>query len=43
VAAFGGAYLGKRFLDSMTVAGVRAIVAAMLFFVAAGLISGFLR
>ena len=43
LAAFGGALVGKRFLASMTLGGVRVIVAAMLFFVAVGLLSGLLR
>ena len=43
VAAFAGAYLGNQFLRSMTMAGVRVIVAVMLFVVASGLISGVLR
>jgi uncharacterized protein len=43
VAAFAGAYLGNRFLRSMTMGGVRLIVAAMLFLVAVGLASGVLR
>lgn len=43
LAAFAGAYLGKRFLSSMTMGGVRVIVAGMLFLVAVGLITGLLR
>ncbi|HXH07086.1 MAG TPA: sulfite exporter TauE/SafE family protein [Vicinamibacterales bacterium] len=43
LAAFVGAYLGNRFLKSMTMGGVRLVVAAMLFAVALGLASGALR
>ena len=43
LAAFAGAFLGKQFLTSMTMTGVRGIVAAMLFAVAAGLVTGILR
>ena len=42
LAAFAGAYLGNRFFAAMTMQGVRLIVAAMLFFVAVGLLSGVL-
>jgi uncharacterized membrane protein YfcA len=40
LAAFGGALAGNRFLRGMTMRAVRAVVAAMLFGVAAGLVSG---
>ena len=43
LAAFAGALLGKQFLTSMTMTGVRTIVAVMLFAVAAGLVSGLLK
>ena len=43
LAAFAGAFLGKQFLTSMTMTGVRTIVAVMLFVVAAGLVSGLLK
>jgi uncharacterized membrane protein YfcA len=43
LAAFTGALLGNRFLRSMTMGGVRVVVAVMLFVVASGLISGILR
>jgi uncharacterized membrane protein YfcA len=43
LAAFAGAYLGKVVLSSVTMSSVRRIVAAMLFVVAAGLVSGVLR
>jgi uncharacterized protein len=43
LAAFAGAYLGSRFLTSMTMGGARTIVAAMLFLVALGLASGVLQ
>ena len=43
VAAFAGAYLGKQFLTSVTMGGIRVIVACMLFLVALGLATGVLR
>jgi uncharacterized membrane protein YfcA len=43
LAAFAGGFVGKRVLTSMTMTGVRRIVAAMLFAVAAGLVIGILR
>jgi len=43
LAAFAGAYLGKVVLSSVTMSSVRRIVAAMLFVVSAGLVSGVLR
>ena len=43
LAAFAGAILGNRFLTSMTMTGVRQIVAGMLFVVAVGLVMGVLR
>jgi uncharacterized protein len=42
LSAFAGAFLGSRFLRVVTMGGVRRIVAAMLFFVAAGLAVGVL-
>ncbi|HKZ08280.1 MAG TPA: sulfite exporter TauE/SafE family protein [Methylomirabilota bacterium] len=42
LAALAGAYLGSRFLTSITMAGVRVIVACMLFLVALGVVSGVL-
>lgn len=42
LSAFAGAVLGNRYLKKMTMEGVRRIVAAMLFAVALGLISGLL-
>jgi hypothetical protein len=42
LAAFAGAVLGNRWLRSMTLGGVRIIVAAMLLLVAVGLVAGLL-
>jgi uncharacterized membrane protein YfcA len=42
VAAFGGAFLGSRFLTSVTMRSVRLIVATMLLVVALGLVAGVL-
>lgn len=42
VAAFAGAWLGNRYLRKITMRGIQAVVAAMLFAVAIGLISGVL-
>jgi uncharacterized protein len=43
LAAFSGAYSGKRLLTSVTMAGIRVIVACMLFLVALSLVTGILR
>jgi uncharacterized membrane protein YfcA len=43
LAAFAGAYLGKRLLTSVTMGGIRVIVACMLFLVAVSLATGILR
>lgn len=42
ISALAGALLGNRYLPSVTLAGIRGIVAALLFAVALGLISGVL-
>lgn len=42
LAAFAGAALGNRYLKKLTLAGIQRIVAAMLFLVAAGLMTGVL-
>lgn len=42
LAAFAGAWLGNRYLKKVTMQGIQTVVAAMLFMVAAGLISGVL-
>jgi uncharacterized membrane protein YfcA len=42
IAALAGALLGNRYLPSVTLTGIRGIVAALLFAVALGLISGIL-
>ena len=42
LAAFGGAVLGNRFLKTMTMRGIRGVVAGMLLFVAIGLAAGVL-
>ena len=42
IAALSGAYLGNRYLKKITMGVIQKIVAAMLFAVALGLISGFL-
>lgn len=42
IAAFAGAILGNRYLPKVTMSGIQDIVAALLFTVALGLITGFL-
>ncbi|OGA20666.1 MAG: hypothetical protein A3I01_03925 [Betaproteobacteria bacterium RIFCSPLOWO2_02_FULL_65_24] len=42
ISAFLGAILGKRYLPKVTMGAIQGIVAAMLFVVALGLISGVL-
>jgi len=42
LSAFAGAVLGNRYLKKLTMVGIQRIVAAMLFLVAVGLISGVL-
>jgi len=42
ISALAGALLGNRYLPQVTLSGIRGIVAALLFAVALGLISGVL-